>query len=289
MFNVSEVVMPAQTDSPESNSTSRIRVQYLIEKELADRLRAAGKDERRRSYTELYDELYRRIPDHPQLVRKVDLEWRRMVVAERLTLLQPYLGPNIAYLEIGPGDCALAIAVAPRVRKVYAIDVSEEMGVGLKLPENLERVISDGSSVPVAPNSIDVAYSDQLMEHLHPDDAPEQLRNIYNALAPGGTYLCITPNSFSGPHDVSRDFDDVATGLHLKEYSAGELSELFRRTGFRKLKVLAGARGRHIACPPGLISALESMLSSLPGRLGKRLGRLLPFRVILGIKLLATK
>jgi len=279
--------MSVETDNAEPSN--RLKVQYLIEKELAERLRATGKDERRRSYTELYDELFRRVPDHPQLVRKADVEWRRMVVTERLTLLKPYLGPDVTYLEIGPGDCALAIAVAPRVRKVYAIDVSEEMGVGLNLPDNLERVISDGSSVPVPPASVDVAYSDQLMEHLHPDDAPEQLRNIYNALVPGGRYLCITPNSFSGPHDVSRHFDDVATGLHLKEYSVGELTALFRRTGFRRLKVLAGARGMHISCPPALISAIESCLWFLPRSFAKILGRSLPFRVVLGIKLLGIK
>lgn len=281
--------MSIETENAKPAQSDRLKAQYLIEKELAERLRAAGKDERRRSYTELYDELFRRVPDHPQLVRKADVEWRRMVVAERLRLLKPYLGPDVTYLEIGPGDCALAIVVAQRARKVYAIDVSEEMGVGLKLPDNLERVISDGSSVPVPPESIDVAYSDQLMEHLHPDDAPEQLRNVYNALVPGGLYLCITPNSFSGPHDVSRNFDDVATGLHLKEYSVGELAALFRRTGFRKLRVLAGARGIHISCPPALISAIESLLQVLPRRLGKTLGRCLPLRVLFGIKLVGIK
>ena len=62
------------------------------------------------------------------------------------------------------------------------------------------------------------------MEHLHPDDALEQLQNIYSALVPGGIYLCITPNRLSGPQDVSRDFDMVATGFHLKEYTISELS-----------------------------------------------------------------
>jgi hypothetical protein len=33
------------------------------------------------------------------------------------------------------------------------------------------------------------------MEHLHPEDAFEQLRNIIRALAPGGRYVCITPTA----------------------------------------------------------------------------------------------
>jgi predicted SAM-dependent methyltransferase len=38
----------------------------------------------------------------------------------------------------------------------------------------------------VRAESVDLAYSNQLMEHLHPDDASEQLANVYRALKPGG-------------------------------------------------------------------------------------------------------
>jgi hypothetical protein len=64
-----------------------------------------------------------------------------------------------------------------------------------------------------------VAYSYQLMEHLHPGDALEQLVNIYQALKRDSVYCCVTPNRISGPHDISVYFDTVAQGLHLKEYS----------------------------------------------------------------------
>ncbi len=261
----------------------------MIERELAARLRTADRDERRRSYSVLYDELFRRVSDHPLLTRKADAESLRIGVAERLRLLGPYLRSDANYLEIGPGDCTLAIAVACRVKNVYAVDVSEEIAAGVHLPKNTILVISDGSSIPVLEGSIDVAYSDQLMEHLHPDDAAEQLRNIYRALAPGGVYICITPNRLSGPHDVSRHFDEVATGFHLKEYTVRELSEIFRATGFRRLRVLAGARGFHVSCPTILIEFVESLLANLPGRLGRILGRGLPLRGVLGIKLVAIK
>lgn len=62
------------------------------------------------------------------------------------------------------------------------------------------------------------------MEHLHPDDAYEQLQEIYNALIPGGIYICITPNRLSGPHDVSQYFDSIATGFHPKEYTTVEMN-----------------------------------------------------------------
>lgn len=273
----------------EGRSPEQIRQHYLIEKELAARLRTATREERRHLYAEVYDELFGRVPDHPQLALKLDEELRCRTVAHRLALLNNYLKPNSTYLELGPGDCSLAIEIAKQVRKVYAVDVSREITKDIELPDNMELVISDGSSIPVPDNSIDLAYSDQLMEHLHTDDAAEQLQNIYQALAPGGTYVCITPNRLSGPHDVSRTFDDVATGFHLKEYSVTELSQMFSAAGFRELKVLVGARGFHLKTPIPVIKTVESILASAPRPLGRTLARGLPLRLVLGIKVIARK
>jgi len=278
-------------DEPNSKlrSSERIRQHYLIEKELAARLRTATREERKHLYTEVYDELFRRVPDHPQLALKLDDRARAQAVAERLALLESYLKPTSTYLELGPGDCSLAIEVAKQVRKVYAVDVSTEITKEIELPDNVELIISDGSSIPVPDNTVDLAYSDQLMEHLHPDDAAEQLQNIYRALSPGGTYICLTPNRLSGPHDVSRYFDDVASGFHLKEYSAAELSSMFVAVGFRKLQILVGARGFHLKTPAPVVKTVESILASIPRPLGRTLARGLPLRVVLGIKMIARK
>jgi len=281
--------MPAKIPQSETRSHQRVAEHYRIEKELAGRLRSAPKEKRRQLYTAAYDELFRRVPDHPQLTLKASAVSREAEMAARLKLLSSYLSEDVTYLEIGPGDCALAIAVAQRVRKVYAVDVSNEIAAGVKLPENLELVISDGSTIPVPSGSVDLAYSDQLMEHLHPDDAAEQLGNIYQALRPGGVYVCITPNRLSGPHDVSRYFDDVATGFHLREYSVGELVRLFRAAGFRKFKVLAGGGHFHLALVPLLVRAAEKFLSVLPPSFGRTLARGLPLRLIMGAKLVARK
>jgi SAM-dependent methyltransferase len=276
-------------DQPIKRSAEQIRHHYLVEKELAARLREASKAERRELYTQLYDELFRRVPDHPQISLKLDAGSRRLDQQQRLNLLRRYLRPDDTYLEIGPGDCALAAAVAGLVRKVYAVDVSHEITDDVELPPNVELIISDGCSIPVPADSVDLAYSDQLMEHLHPDDALDQLRNIYQALAPGGRYICFTPNRLSGPHDVSQHFDEVATGFHLKEYSATELSGIFKAVGFRKLQILLGARGFHLNAPPVIVRTIELLLGSTPRRLGKTLARGLPLRPILGVKLIGIK
>lgn len=281
--------MVSEEAKPASRSSEQIRHHYLVERELAARLRNAPPEARGELYTKVYDELFQRVPDHPQLTRKFDQQTQQKESDERLTLLKKYLNADTTYLEIGPGDCSFAIEVAKRVRKVFAVDVSKEIAADVKLPGNVELVISNGSTIPVPGSSIDVAYSDQLMEHLHPDDAVAQLANIYRSLAPGGVYLCITPNRLSGPHDVSGYFEDIASGFHLKEYTAGELDRLFRAAGFRKTQFLMGAHSTHLVIPGAILGSIELLLQGIPRWLSRPLARGLPLRLVLGVKLIAWK
>jgi len=139
------------------------------------------------------------------------------------------------------------------------------------------------------PNSVDVAYSDQLMEKLHPDEAHVQLENIYRALIPGGVYLCITPNRLNGPHDIYVYFVEVATGFHLKEYTTLELSRLFRKVGFSRVRAYIWVKGRHVSLPPFPIVLFERLLEILPSALGKTIARMRPFELLLGIQLVGIK
>ena len=132
--------------------------------------------------------------------------------------MSSFLTPETTFLELGPGDCRLSFEVAKYVKNVYAIDVSKEITKYVQKPRNFHLILSDGSSINVPLTSINIAYSNQLMEHLHPDDALVQVRNVYKTLVPGGIYICITPHRFQGPHDISKYFDDISTGIHLKEY-----------------------------------------------------------------------
>jgi SAM-dependent methyltransferase len=265
-----------------------LREHYEVERELADRLRHATREQRRSLYGPVYDELFQRVPHHPQLTRKSSLELSQAGVAPQLQLLGPYLRHDSVVLEIGPGDCSLSLALAKRVRRVYGLDVSEKITRQLTVPENFELILSDGTSVPLPPASVDVAYSNQLMEHLHPDDAREQLEGIYRSLRPGGVYVCITPNRVSGPHDISTHFDSVATGFHLKEYTVRELRRLFGEVGFRKVRPLLGRRGFWITAPAPPVEAAEALLARLPRQARQRIGRTLG-RAFLGIRLVATK
>ncbi|MEW6335186.1 MAG: class I SAM-dependent methyltransferase [Thermodesulfobacteriota bacterium] len=268
----------------------QLRDHYEIERELAGRLRSASREERRTLYTSLYDELCRRVPLHPQLTRKSSPRETAQAVRSQMGFLGRFLNQrDITFLEVGPGDCALSLEVARSAKQVYAVDVSSEIVKGFTSPPNFRLVISDGSRVPVPPVSVDVAYSNQLMEHLHPDDAWEQLNNIYRAIVPGGIYVCMTPNRLNGPHDVSRYFDEVATGFHLKEYTVSELRDLFLQVGFTKVTSYAGAKGIYIGLPAFLFVLYEAILGKLPHKLRQAIVGVPPFGLLLGIRLVGRK
>lgn len=273
--------------TPAPRDPARVRAHYEIERSLAERLRSASKQERRALYPTLYDELMRRVDDHPlrNAVRSPE-EIARSIAYHR-NMLEPFLQPDSVFLEVGAGDCTLSLAVARGVKQVYAIDVSTELTAHVVPPPNFQLVISDGTSIPVPAGSVDIAFSNQLMEHLHPDDALEQLREIYTALAPGGRYLCATPNRLNGPHDISRGFDTTATGLHLHEYTVRELVPIMKRAGFKQVQVYYPSR--HLRTSAAPVEVIEAVLESLPSSLRWKLASREPLRQILSIRLLATK
>jgi SAM-dependent methyltransferase len=283
-------LVPKRVPETESRTPDQLREHYEVEKELANRLRLAPSDERRELYRSVYDELFRRVPTHPQVTRRdTDPAVAAAAVAAQVEILAPLLRPTSTFLEVGAGDCALSAAIAPRVGKVYAVDVSEEVARGVTLPASVDVRLSDGTDIPVPPASVDLVYSNQLMEHLHPDDALEQVSNIYDCLRPGGAYVCITPHRLTGPHDISAYFDDTPSGFHLKEYTISELVSLFSRVGFSSVKVLVGARGRFVQMRPWLAQILEALLGRLPVRARRALAQRLHLNLVLGIRVLAKK
>lgn len=243
-------------------------------------------------YGRLYNELYTQVKDHPLLQRKAlsaeQLE-RHQGIQSQLRFLRRFVKPGSVFLEIGAGSCLVSVEVAKNVKRVIAVDVSHEITRRDDLPPNLELRIFDGVEVPVEAGTVDIAYSHQVMEHVHPDDAFEQLQTIHRSLASGGAYVCIVPNRISGPHDISRHFDEVATGFHMKEYTTAELTLLLRRSGFRKVRSYVGAKGRYFAVPQLFLIAFEKLLDQMPFRLRASIGRRIPARQLLEIRMAGWK
>jgi SAM-dependent methyltransferase len=253
-------------------TAEQLRQHYEIEKELANRLRHSQPDQRAAMYSEVYDELFRRVPEHPQWTDQ-NTSARERKIQGHLRLLRPYLTPETVFLELGAGDCALPRLVAPMVRKAYGLEVSEELTSKLPASDSFEVLIAKGCDVPLPAESVDLAFSYQVIEHIHADDVVDQLKQIYRVLKPGGCYYCITPNRLYGPSDISRGFDREATGLHLKEYSNTDLLKLFRGVGFRQIWIERMIKGRHIPFPALPVRLIESAFECMPWRLRTPLAR----------------
>lgn len=269
----------------------QIERHYAVEKELADMLRQATSEQRQQLYPYVYDELYKRVPDHPMLTAKeAQAAVRETAVARKIKMLRGYLKKHTVYMEIGAGDCLMSIRVAPNVAEVIAVEVSAVIAERTDLPDNMSvRIISRPFHIPVSDNSVHLAYSDQLAEHLHPDDFHMQCENIYKSLAPGGKYVIVTPNRINGPHDVSRGFDKLATGMHLKEYTYTELHSMMKNIGFSNVQPIIGFKGFYCRTVPSAIMVLESVLEKLPAGFSRWLSNTLPVQMLLAIRLLATK
>lgn len=279
--------IPRKRNDP--RSPERLREHYAVERELADRVRAAATPEERRAlFATMYEELFRRVPDHPRLAqRAANTAYRDRNVAWNLAQLAPYLRRGCHFLEIGAGDCALSARVAASAERVHAVDISPQAQA--ELPANVRYVMTDGRAIDVPAGSVDVAFSDQLMEHLHPDDASEQLANVHRALKPGGVYVCITPNKLYGPSDISAFFEDEARGFHLCEYTLRDMREVFARAGFGGMHAYVGARGHFFRVPCALLEAFEWTLERLPVRVRRRLADTQVLKALLGLRVAAIK
>lgn len=273
-----------RASKPGGRTLEQLREQYEVERQLASRLKQSTREERKTLYGAVYDELYSRVPHHPQLTRKAKeaSELREKQVQGLVELASRFVTSDTTFLEIGAGDCALSLKMARRARRVYALDVSEQISRNDAPPENFRLILSDGCSVPVEPGTVSMAFSNQLLEHLHPEDALDQLRNVRAALVPKGVYVCITPSSLSGPHDISQYFEDEPTGFHLKEYSTGELVRLFRQAGFSRFRLFFWSHGMFLRIPAAPIVLLESLLRTLPRSWQRRLAHCYPLRRLLG-------
>lgn len=272
------------TENSGGRTPDQLREQFETERRLASKLKAATREERKTLYSSVYDELFQSIPHHPQLTRKENAarELRDGLVRGLVDLVSRVLDQGATFLEIGAGDCAVSLAVTSKCRKVFALDVSAQISRNDAPPANFELILSDGLSIPVAAGTVNVAFSHQLLEHLHPDDALEQLINVRAAIAPKGFYMCITPSSLSGPHDISKYFQDQPGGFHLKEYSTSELIRLFKSAGFSRFQVFFWSKGVLLRLPAGPVAMLEGLLKLAPRSWQRRLSNAYPLNRLLG-------
>jgi len=215
-----------------------IRQHYMLEKNLAQRILKSAREDRTRVAIEAYDELFSSIPWHPLLNFPQEKEQRRL--AEQRIFFEHLVGPDSDILDIGAGTGYWIRYLAGKTTgRCVGVDVSEIILTRRPDdPPNLELYIADATELRFPADSFDVVFSSQLIEHLHPDDIERHFASVWRVLREKGVYAFDTPSRLDGPHDVSKYFDEVATGFHLKEWTYRELVSHLVKVGFRKIHTM---------------------------------------------------
>lgn len=264
----------------DERSMERIYQHYLLERRLAAQLFNAPRSERAHVYGKVYSELFTSLPDHPQVTAARSTS----TIALDLHYINVALAPETRFLEVGCGDAQMSFAVAAKVLHAYGLDVTEELIQYKRAPRNFSFLRTQSTDIALPDDFIDIAYSNQLIEHLHPDDVEDQMKEIVRVLKPGGVYSCKTPSRITGPHDVSEYFDYTATGFHLCEYDYYSIRKLFRRCGFREIHFFVNARGLNIPFSYWLARPIEIAIITFPSlRKIKYFRSLMPLNIV-GIK-----
>ena len=216
---------------------AEVRRHLDLERALTRELLASSPETRWETFERCYSRLYAELPwlNAGEPTRHVLDDWP--------TLIGP---PPRRVYEVGSGSGALARALAAEGYGVVATEVTRERGAAREDDERLRWGATDGVHLDqfAEAGSFDAVISDQVVEHLHPDDLREHLRGAFALLRPGGAYILRTPHAFVGPSDVSRVFGfNRPVGMHLKEYTYTDVAVAAAAAGFGPLAAPFGLPG----------------------------------------------
>jgi ubiquinone/menaquinone biosynthesis C-methylase UbiE len=141
-------------------------------------------------------------------------------------------------LDVGTGAGALAIALAPLVASVVALDpVPELLALAREraLP-NVELVEGDGTALPFADETFDLAATQRTLHHVQrPDRVVAELARVTR---PRGQVLVIDQLAPPGAGEAAavHAFEQARDPSHARLLSETELRELFAANGLRPVR-----------------------------------------------------
>jgi 2-polyprenyl-3-methyl-5-hydroxy-6-metoxy-1,4-benzoquinol methylase len=215
-----------------------------LELHYADLLRKSDREDRRRLFEEAYTVVsaarMATMPDEPAQ--------RTAGTSEALVRsLARLCGPQHRVLEVGCGRGFTCLKLAPHVRCIVGIDVSDAVLnearelMSSRRVRNVEinKGFADELTRYFPAKSFDRVISIDVYEHLHPEDARIHLAETFTVLRPGGKTIIVTPNRYMGPYDITRELYPEATvplGFHLNETTHRELLRDLRQVGFTRVR-----------------------------------------------------
>jgi 2-polyprenyl-3-methyl-5-hydroxy-6-metoxy-1,4-benzoquinol methylase len=259
---------------------------FELEKKLANELRNSTLQDRKVLYKRVYNDLFSTYPEITHGVNATPedrMNWQ-------LKLLKRLFDKEKVLMEIGAGDCLLSKELAKHYKKIIAYEVADSIPFVEGKPDNFELKIFNGFDMTEPADTYDIIYSNQVFEHLHPDDTQPLLRAYHTFLKSDGRLVIVTPHKLTGPHDISRDFCDDAEGFHLKEYTYQELRAQLRATGYKNIKGYIGySKLGYIGLGISFMVFLEKAYNGLPKFMKKKLRHSSILFNLFGLKIIAKK
>ncbi|MGB8951970.1 MAG: class I SAM-dependent methyltransferase [Candidatus Aminicenantales bacterium] len=261
---------------PEGRTFDQLRNHYEVEKSLALRLKNTTREQRKALYPLLYEELFQKVPDHPRLAarEKAKQAQEDNLIRRKFELVRKFIDRAAVFVEFGPGDCRFSAFMARHVKCVLAVDISDQRSPRFEAPDNFKFIPYDGYALDIKESAADIVFSDQLIEHLHPEDMELHFALVRKILREGGVYVFRTPHAFFGPHDISGYFSDEPEGFHLKEWTFSEIAGILERLNYSHWDAWMRRKNTYKRIPYGYFQIVETMLKNRPRRPRRLLSRL---------------
>ena len=118
-------------------------------------------------------------------------QWKQSVVH---TFVDPFVGPDVDMLELGPGHGRWTEFMLGRVRSLALVDLNAtcidacRQRFGVDDPA-VRYEVNDGRTLPVPDHSVDVIWSFAVLVHVDEHDVDGYLAEFARALRPGGRFL----------------------------------------------------------------------------------------------------
>jgi SAM-dependent methyltransferase len=212
---------------------------WELEKTLTQRLLQSTPEARWETFEECYTTLYAELPWLNQIRESGSFPDPDLYYSDWLSVIG---SPPKRVYEVGSGKGSFVKYLAGLGYDCTGTDVTRERGKMFDSgTPGLKWGITDGVHLArfERPGTYDIVISDQLIEHLHPDDLVEHFQGALAILKTGGSYIFRTPHYCFGPSDVSRIFKcEKSEGMHLKEYTYQEIVAALRRAGFDDVRAI---------------------------------------------------
>lgn len=162
-------------------------------------------------------------------------------------MLRPYFTPESVVLDLGCGTGRVSKYVAPECQVLWAVDASPRMlelaKIRLSDCANVRYTRCLDVTIPsVASESVDLAYSLLVLQHLEREDAFLLLKELRRIIRPSGTVVVSFPNLLSDIYLDAFVLDSAAGGVNnparARIYTPQEVERLLPAAGFSaELKV----------------------------------------------------